>query len=354
MYRFKTLTETDLKNKTVIYRAPYDIGTKLKNGKYHIKDDSRIRATLPSLEYLLNQSCKIVILTYVKRPDGKVVQDLRTKPHAEKLSKLLRMPVKHLTDCIGEDVQNEISQMQPKEIIMLENTRFYKQEDLDDPAFAQELAKNGEIVVFDAFPQSHRACASVTGILNYLPSCVGFYFEQEVNTLNSFLENHMHPLTLVIGGVKSETKIPIINNFLNVADNILIAGKLVQDPLAKELNSNPKVLLAELTLDSYDITTDSAVKFKEIIAKSKQVIWAGPIGLYEDNLHITGTKEIIAGIIEATSNGAKTLVAGGDTIEALKKYGDTDKVSYVSLAGGATLEFLAGKKLPAIEILKLN
>ena len=287
MYKFKTLTETDLKNKTVLYRAPYDIGTKLRNGKYTIKDDSRIRATLPSLEYLLNQSCKIVILTYVKRPDGKVIEEMRTKPHAEKLAKLLRHPVGHLTECIGPKVQKTISEMKPKEILMLENTRFHIEDSLGNPensdSFARELSKNGEIVVFDAFPEAHRDCASITGILRYLPSCVGFYFEQEVNTLTSFLETPAHPMTLVIGGVKAESKIPVINNFLPVADHILVAGKLVQEKIAQDLKIHPKVLLADLTLDTFDINSDSIQKFTEIILQSKQIVWAGPIGLYEDN-----------------------------------------------------------------------
>ncbi len=352
MENLKTLKNIDVEGRTILYRAPYDIGTKTENGIYVIKDTSRIESTLKTIEYLLEKNCRIVIVTYVKRPEGKIVEELRTKPHAKALSELLKRDVIHMDECVGEKVVEHIKNMQGGDIVMLENTRFHPEEDQNDSSFAKKLTEGCDLIVFDGFPQAHRENASTTGILEYLPAVIGFYFEQEISTLNKFLETPINPMTLIIGGVKAETKIPVIDNFIDKADHILIGGRCAIDPLIKKYKENPKVAVAKLTKDTYDINLESIEYFKNIIDNSKQIIWAGPIGMFEDPRYSFGTQKIISAIKRSTLNGAVSLVAGGDTIEALKAFGTVDDVSYISLAGGATLEYLSGKKLPVIRILE--
>ncbi len=225
MINLKTLKDIDVTGKTVLYRSPYDIGVKdLGNGVYAVKDDSRIRATIPTIKYLQDKNCKIVVLTYVERPEGKIVEKYRTTPHAKKLSELLGQEVIKIDECVGEEVRNKISTLNPKEILMLENTRFHPEEDLDDDNFAQELAKNGEVVVFDGFPQAHRAHASTTGILRHLPAVAGLYMEKEVAELGKLIENPEHPFTLIIGGAKVSDKVDAINNLISKTDHILVGG----------------------------------------------------------------------------------------------------------------------------------
>ena len=221
--RLRSLNDFDLKNKTILYRSPYDIGSKKVNGEFVIKDDSRIKATLPTLNYLLGQNCKIVIITYVKRPNG-FDPALTTAPHAVALAKLLNHPVKHVPDCIGEKRKDAISKMNPKDILMLENVRFYSEEDADDLEFAKKLTEDCDFIVFDGFPQAHRVNASTTGILEHLPSCAGFYFESEYYTLKDLVDKYNHPFTLVIGGAKISDKTEAIYNLYESVDQILVGG----------------------------------------------------------------------------------------------------------------------------------
>lgn len=380
----RTLKDTDIAEKVVLYRAPYDIGVKEVGGVLEVTDPIRIEATLPTLKHLLSKNCKIVILTYVKRPDGKVVEKLRTTPHAKALQKLLGRPVKKADDCVGEEVRKEIANLQPQEILMLENTRFHPQEMIDEDNFAKELAKNGEIVVFDAFPQAHRLHASTTGILRHLPSCTGFYLEKEVEALSQVITNPKKPLTIIIGGAKISDKVDAINNLLPLADTILIGGGVanvflkalgkevgdsyLEDTFVDKVKKEKKdwVKYAQEILKKADgkikVPEDSVVSnsqildigpktqrsFAEIITQSKTVFWGGPMGKFEDEKFAKGSKAIVEAISKVAGT---TVAAGGDTIEMIRKYGKLEDYTHISLAGGATLEFLAGKKLPALEML---
>ncbi|KKU57896.1 MAG: Phosphoglycerate kinase Pgk [Candidatus Amesbacteria bacterium GW2011_GWA2_47_11b] len=223
--KLRTLEETDIYQKTVLYRSAYDIGVKqIAGGDYVVKDDSRIRASLKTLEYLINNECKIVVLTYVKRPDGKIVESLRTSPHAKSLSALLGKPVRKMDDCIGDEVRKAISDLKAGEVVMLENVRFHPEEMIDDDKFAKELTYGCDLVVFDGFPQAHRAHASTTGILRHLPNCAGFYLESEVAALSRLTSAPQKPFTIIIGGEKISDKIDAINNLYDVADAILVGG----------------------------------------------------------------------------------------------------------------------------------
>ncbi len=374
----RNLKEADIKNKTILYRSPYDIGTKEVDGKFILKDSSRIKATIPTLKYLLEQNCKIVIITWVGRPEGKD-KSLSTKAHAEVLANLLNHPVKHVNDCIGKLVDQEISQMQNGDILMLENTRYYKEDYEENDEFAKELTKGKDIIVYDGFPQAHRAVSSTTGILKLLPSYPGFYFTNEIENLSGLLDNPVRPFTLIIGGAKISDKVGAIENLIDKVDHVLVGGgpanaflqhqgmdmegSLIEKDLDGKLGglmdrlleTNKIVLPIDLKYSNdaprkaLDIGKQTQDKFKDIIEKSETIFWAGPMGVFEKDDFSAGTKAV-AEAMESIS--AKTIIAGGDTIAALNKLGNSQKIGYISLAGGATLEFLAGKELPVIEYLR--
>ncbi len=400
--KLKALEETDLKDKTILYRAPYDIGVKEVNGILEVTDDLRIKATIPTLEYLIKQNCKIVILTYVKRPDGKVVEGLRTTPHARRLSVLLDRPVEKVDDCIGPIVLDKINTMNAGDILMLENVRFYKEEMTDDDDFAKKLCEGKEMIVFDGFPQAHREHASTTGIERHLNAVAGFYLRKEVDSLSNLLESPKHPFTFIIGGAKISDKIDSINNLLPIVDHVLVGGALanvflkgqgrdmgdsfIEDVFVDEkkrekkdwveyskniLSSfGSKVVLPEDLIISdgsnvkvinikdesvpsgwmaLDIGPNTQKIFSNSIRNSKTVLMAGPMGKFEDENMKTGTQNILSELQKVQGN---TVIAGGDTIEASLQFGGIDSYSHVSLAAGATLEFLAGKELPALKALE--
>lgn len=411
--RLKKLENTDLEGKTILYRAPYDIDVKEVNGVLEVSDDMRIRATLTTLQYLLKENCKIVILTYVGRPDGKVVENLRTNPHAKRLAELLNHPVEKVDDCIGEAVDQKISQMKPGNILMLENVRFYKKEMEDDDEFAKKLCLGKDLIVFDGFPQAHRIHASTTGIERHLPAVAGIYLDHEVEMLSALLENPERPFTVIIGGAKISDKVDAVNNLLRIVDKVLVGGAVanvflkaqgyelgdsfIEDVFVDEKRREKKdwVTYAKEILQTYrdkivcpkdlvissekalnyaiaensifmekiiDINTEeipmgwmaldigpkTQKDFSGIILQSKTVFLAGPMGKFEDEKFSIGSQAILNTM---KNMKGKTIIAGGDTIDAARRYGNLKDYSHVSLAGGATLEFLAGKGLPALAAL---
>ena len=396
--KLRTLKDVDVRDKTILYRAPYDIGVEEVDGKLVVKDDLRIKGTLPTLRYLIEQNCKIVILTYVKRPDGQVVEKLRTTPHAKRLSELLGKPVDKADDCVGEKVEAKIAQMKPGELLMLENVRFYKEENEDDDEFAKQLAHGKDLIVFDGFPQAMRIHASTTGIERHLPAVAGLYLEGEINMLGTLLENPSRPFTVIIGGAKISDKVDAVNNLLPLADKVLVGGAVanvflkalglelgksfVEDVFvdSKRREKRDWVEYAKEILEKYkdkivypkdsvisdgtdsktirlfseevprdwsalDIGPATVEYFGDIIKTSGTVFLAGPMGKFEEDKFGEGSRGIIAAFKETKGN---TIIAGGDTIAMAQKYGDLRDFSHVSLAGGATLDFLAGKELPAL------
>ncbi len=399
--KLKTLTNVNLEDKTILYRAPCDIDTKEVNGLFELADDMRIRAMIPTLQYLLKQNCKIVVLTYVGRPDGTVVESLRTSPHAKKLGELLHHPVLKIDDCVGDEVDKKITGMRFRDIFMLENVRFHKEEMIDDDEFAKKLCKGKDIIVFDGFPQAMRVHASTTGILRHLPAVAGFYLEHEVNMLSNLLENPARPFTVIIGGAKISDKVDAVNNLLKIADKVLVGGAVanvflkaqgrmlgdsfIEDVFVDEKRRERKdwVLYAKEILKKYkdkiiyptdlvisdgistkiidiisegigdkwsafDIGPKTQKLFSDIIANSKTVFWGGPMGKFEDEKFTAGSKAILFAMKETKG---ETIIAGGDTINVARTYGNLEDYSHISLAGGATLEFLAGKELPALKAL---
>ncbi|MFA6520181.1 MAG: phosphoglycerate kinase [Candidatus Paceibacterota bacterium] len=403
--KLKNLQSIDLKNKTILYRAPYDIGVKEINGVLEVKDDLRIRATLPTLEYLIQQNCKIVILTYVKRPDAKVVEELRTTPHARKLSELLGRKVDKIDECTGLLVEAKINNMKGGDILMLENVRFYKGEMEDDDEFAKKLCKDKDIIVFDGFPQAMRIHASTTGIERHLPAVAGMYTEHEVEMLSNLLENPVRPFTVLIGGAKVSDKVDAVNNLLKMADKVLVGGAVanvflkaqghelgssfMEDVFVDEKRREKKdwIVYAKEILEKYkdkvivpsdvvisdgttvknldlskegipngwmalDIGPETQKNFSKIIENSKTVFLGGPMGKFEDEKYSLGSQAILNAMKNLTSNfSGMTIIAGGDTIDVANRYSNIKNFSHISLAGGATLDFLAGKELPALKPL---
>jgi phosphoglycerate kinase len=390
--KLRTIKDTDLAGKQVLIRL--DLNVPLKEGK--IQDDTRLRAALPTLQYLLEQNAKIVIMTHFGRPKGKVVEDLRVAPIAKALGDLLGQEILSLDDCVGNEVETVVSEMNDGDIVMLENTRFHAGEKENADDFVEQLAKLGDVFVSDAFGTVHRAHASTCGLGKVLPAYAGLLVEEEVKVLTEVLESAESPLCLIVGGAKIDTKIGILEKFLDKADCFLIGGALANtflaaegfevgdslyqedkikvardfllqaDSLGKEVFLSSDVVVADEISENaealdikiravapsmkiLDIGKETAANFADQIKKAGTVIWNGPMGLYEYLQFRDGTKVVADAIAYGPG---KSIVGGGDSIDAINKLGmDKSQFDHISTGGGAMLEFLEGKVLPGLEVL---
>lgn len=383
----KTVRDVDLKGKRVLMRADFNVP--LKDGV--ITDDTRIQAALPTIKYILEQGASLILMSHLGRPKGKT-PELTLKPVAEHLEKLLGQKVTMAPDTIGDTVKALADAMQPGDVMVLENTRFYSEEKNNDPDFARQLAELGDIFVNDAFGTAHRAHASTEGVTKYLPSVAGFLIGKEIDFLSRATENPEHPYIVILGGAKVSDKIAVIKNMLGKADKILIGGgmantffkaqglemgdSLVEDDVldtAKALmteagdvlvlpvdavvanafdnDANRKVVPVDAVEPGWrilDIGPATIAQYKAILATAKTVAWNGPMGVFEMPNFAVGTFAIAKALAELD---AVTIIGGGDSASAVKKAGVADKVSHVSTGGGASLEFLEGKTLPGIAAL---
>jgi phosphoglycerate kinase len=392
----KTLKDIkNIKGKHVLLRVDFNVPI----DKTGVTDDTRIKETLPTIKFLLKKNAKVIVMTHLGRPEGKIVDGLKLDAVAERLSKLLGKKVHKLHNCVGKAVLAETNKMKGGEIVLLENIRFHPEEEACEPHFTKELAELGHIFVNDAFAACHRAHSSTAGLSKYLPSYAGFLVEREVKNLTPLLSKFGKPLALVVGGAKVDTKIGLLKNYFGKAEYILIGGALANTFLAaqgfdigKSLFEKNKLdvarnllLIAEkrgqkillpddvvvadvateyaktLDLPLEDIEGDMKIldigshtrkKYAEILKGCKTVIMNGPMGLYEFTPFASGTKEIL-GTLAKLKRKTKVYLGGGDTIDSLKRCKiPTSKFTFVSTGGGAMLEFLEGKKLPGIEVLK--
>lgn len=322
----KTLKDFDVKNKRVLVRCDFDIPL---DEKGNITDDFRIKKVIPTIEYLIENKSKVILMGHLGRPGGKAVKTLKVEPVRKKLSEILGISIKE----------------KDSQVILLENLRFDKRERENDSGFAQELAKLGDIYINDAFANSHRDHASIVGVPKYLPSGAGFLLEKEIKVLSNILENSEHPLVAIIGGIKIESKAKVIEQFLEKADHVLIGGKI-----AYNLNlTSSKLHLPVDHKDGLDIGPKTIEMFSEIIRKAKMIVWAGPLGKFEDPVYEQGTKQIAEEI--SKNDKAFKIAGGGDTIFALTKWGLRDKFDHISTGGGAMLQFLSGEELPGLKAL---
>jgi phosphoglycerate kinase len=403
----KTLKDLDVKGKRVIHHCDFNI--KLKdNGKGELVpiSDVRIKAYFPSIFYLLNHGAKIIFISYLERPGGKVVENLRIAPVAKRMSQLINRQVYYIDKTVGSEVEKRISQMQAGEMLMLENTRFNPGEEADDEQFAQALASLGDLMVEDAFGHIHRVHASTTGIPRHIPSVAGFYLKSEITTFDKLMSNPGKPLVLVIGGTKTFDKVKAIKNLINKTDYVLVGGAVannflkargvkmgssfLEEPfvdkakgekfdlvqMAKELmDKYPEKIILPVDLQAadsiqnpkenkvvqiegnnlpdnwayLDIGPKTINKFKNYLKKARTIFWDGPLGKYEDPLFRNGTLKIAEAI--SANRPATTILAGGDTAAIAEDFGLIFTYDHVSVAGGAALEYLSGNKLPGIEAL---
>ncbi len=387
----KFLRDFNFKDKKVLIRVDFNVPVG-KDRKVDSKEDWRIEATLPSINYLLDQGAKLILLAHLGRPDGEVIQDLRMDPVAKRLEELLNKKVVKLDDCCGQEVDERIAKIKPGDVILLENLRFHSEEKANDDDFAKKLASYGEIYVNDAFGVDHRAHASLVGIPKYIPHCAGLLLEKEVKILSKVLSKPKRPLAVIIGGVKISTKIKFIKKFLAKADNLLLGGALANTVIAAKgfaigrsiseqemIDEVKKMELTDIKLHLpvdtiastepsgrvasriapvgntkeremiLDIGPDTIDLFKEIILQAETIIWNGPMGLIEVDEFVQGSKQIAKVI--AQSKGF-SVVGGGDSIALLEEMGLLGKIDHISTGGGAMLKFLAGEKLPAIKALE--
>lgn len=384
-----TIRDIDLKGKRVLARVDFNVP--LADGK--VADDTRIRAALPTINYMREKGAKVILVTHLGRPKG-VTESLRLDPVAQRLQEL-GIPVKKLNDCIGDEVKKAISEMKEGDVVLLENVRFYPEEEKNDPNFAQELASFADIYVNDAFGTAHRAHASTEGVARILPAVAGFLMEKEITFFSKVLESPERPFIAVLGGAKVSDKIGVIKNLLDKVDTILIGGGMAYTflkslgyevgqsicevdklSLAKELLDLAKDKKVELVLpvdvviaDKFapdantkvvpvsqippdwkglDIGPETRKIFSEKVSQAKTIVWNGPLGVFEMPAFSEGTKTV--GTAIANTNALK-VVGGGETAEAVEKFGLADKMTHVSTGGGASLEFLEGKVLPGVAIL---
>ena len=391
-----TIDQLDLKGKRVLTRVDFNVPLN-ENGE--ITDDRRIVAALPTIEKIINDGGKLILMSHLGRPKGERKPEYSLAPVAKRLSELLGKEVTFVDDCIGEKVKEVVSRMKEGDVVLLENLRFYKGETENDPEFARQLAELGDVYVNDAFGTAHRAHASTEGVTHYIEKCAaGYLMQRELDYLGNAIENPRRPFTAILGGAKVSGKIDVIQNLFDKVDYLLIGGgmvftflkaedynvgkslveedkielarKILKDAETKEIGfilPTDVVCAKEFSNDSpsevhdidnipddmmgLDIGPKTIRNFKEIIALSKTIVWNGPMGVFEFDNFANGTKEIAEALADATAYGATTIVGGGDSAAAIKKFGLEHAVSHVSTGGGASLEFLEGKTLPGVAAL---
>jgi phosphoglycerate kinase len=390
----RTVRDIDVSGKRVFLRA--DLNVPLDDGR--ITDDTRIRASLPTIRYLLERGASVILASHLGRPKGKVNDALRLKPVADRLSQLLGGPVRMTGDALGPGVHDAVGKLRPGELLLLENLRFHAEEEANDPGFAKALADLADVYVDDAFGSAHRAHASTEGITHYLPSVAGLLLEREVDSLSRLLEKPARPFHTVIGGAKISGKLEVLEALLARCQAILVGGGMANTFLAarglalgkslvesEQLENAERIIIearrkrvrfmlptdvvvaAQIHARAHrqvvainevpkdwsivDIGPQTIAAYSEHLAKAKTIFWNGPMGIFEIAPFAEGTNAIARVLAERTAAGVVTVVGGGDSVAAVEALGLTEKMSHVSTGGGASLEFVEGKTLPGVAAL---
>jgi len=352
----RKIQDADVQNKKVLMRVDFNVA--VENGK--VKEGFKIAACKESVRYLLGKGAKVALVSHLGRPaavktlagkpDGKVNPEFSLVQIKNDVENILGGKTVFIDDCIGEKVGAGLDSLAPGGILLLENVRFYPDEEVNDAEFSEKLASGFDIFINDAFSVSHRNQASVTGVTNFLPSYAGFWLQKEIENLDKVKTNPQHPAVAIIGGAKIETKLPLIQKLDGVYDYILVGGKIANEALDQKLIFSQKVLLpVDFGGDRLDIGPKTIEKYKNIISGAKTIVWNGPMGKFEEKPYGTGTSEILTAVIKS---GAFVLMGGGESVEILEEQNAMDKISFVSTGGGAMLEYLSGNILPGIEVLK--
>ena len=391
-----SIDNVDLINKRVLVRVDFNVPL---DEKLNITNDIRIVESLPTIKKIISSGGKAILMSHLGRPKGERKPEFSLKPAAKRLSELLGKEVKLAPDCIGSDVEKMVNEMKPGDVILLENLRFHKQEEKNDPEFAKQLAKLGDVYINDAFGSAHRAHASTEGVTKFIKTCAaGYLMQKELDYLGKALANPKRPYCAILGGAKISGKIDVIKNLLDKVDSLIVGGGMAftffkaegkeigkslleveKLDLAKDLLQNLKsskikfllpvdVVVADefknespskvVSVDNIppdkmglDIGPETIKLFSDELMKSKTIVWNGPMGVFEMDNFAKGTFEIAQVLAKATSGGAVTVIGGGDSAAAISKAGLDKKVSHVSTGGGASLEFLEGKVLPGVAAL---
>ena len=383
----KSIRDIDVNGKKVFIRVDFNVPM---DENQNITNDKRIRATLPTLNYLLEHNAALILACHVGRPKGQRVPELSVKPIVKRLSELLGKEVKYAEDCVGEAAEKAAADLKPGEVLLLENLRYHNEETKNNPEFAKQLASLADVAVDDAFGVSHRAHASNAGIAQYVEVVAVFLIEKEIQFIGTALSNPQRPFVAIIGGAKVSDKIGVISNLLEKADAVVIGGGMANTflaaqgkgigsslfeeeklPLAKELlakaeekgvkvflpaevvvadkfaaDANHKtVSVDEVPADWMILDNKFSKECEDAVKNAKTIVWNGPMGVFEFDAFAKGTEEIAHAVAESEGT---SIVGGGDSIAALKKTGLSDKISHISTGGGATLEFLEGKPMPGI------
>ena len=410
-----TVRDLEVKGKRVFMRVDYNVPLEEKDGKMVITDTTRIVETLLTLKLLIEKGGKLILTAHLGRPKGKREATMSLRPVAEKLHELLGKPVAFADDCIGEHVEKIVAAMKDGDVVLLENVRYYNEEEANDPVFAEKLAKVADVYVNDAFGAAHRAHASTEGVARVVTkrggkAAAGLLMERELKFLGDELDKPARPFVVILGGAKVSDKIKVIDRLLEKADTILIGGAmaytfklargektgkslvepehkataLAAEEKAKKLNVNfqlPTDVMIATPVDTgklnkkgkpvYDLTDiktikgnipddaegfsigeETAANYAKIISSAKTILWNGPMGMFEDARFAGGTNAVALAVVEATQkNGAKSIIGGGDSVKALNKAKLGDKVTFMSTGGGASLEFLEGAVLPGVAAL---
>jgi phosphoglycerate kinase len=388
----KNIEDIEVTGKRVLVRVDFNVP--LKDGV--ITDDTRIRAALPTIKYLIDKGAKVILVSHLGRPKGQVKEEFRLTPVANRLSELLDKLIVKVDDCIGDLPKQAIDQMQNGDVVLLENVRFYDQETKNEPQFAKQLAELADVFVNDAFGTAHRAHASTAGVTDYLPAVAGYLLQKELDMLGQAVEDPKRPFVAIIGGAKVSDKIGVIENLLGKVNTLIIGGGMANTflkakgievgkslleadklDLAKELmkkaeKSNVQLLLpidavAATSLENpaevktvpveqvpadfmiLDIGPQAAGLFSHAVKTAGTVVWNGPMGVFEQDMFAKGTEAVAKALADSA---AVSIVGGGDSAAAIKKTGVADRISHISTGGGASLEFLEGKALPGVTVLQ--
>jgi len=391
----KSIKDVDVSGKRVLVRVDFNVPL---DKSLNITDDTRLKASLPTIKYLLKRNSKVILISHLGRPKGKVKNNLRMNPVAQRLEELLKRKVLKVDDCIGEEVKTAIKGLKEGELLLLENVRFYKEEEENNSSFARSLSSLADIYVNDAFGTAHRAHASTVGVTKFLPALAGLLIQKELEVLGKALTTPKRPFLAILGGAKVSDKLGIIKNLESKADSLLIGGGMAYTflkakgfevgksllevdklNLARELMEEAKIkrIIFELPEDTViadrfaedtqtkvvevsaippgwmglDIGPKTRERFKQVISKAKTIFWNGPLGVFEIPPFAQGTKDIAQALAESK---ATTIIGGGDLAAAVEQMGLTSQMTHISTGGGASLEFMEGKELPGIAALDVG
>jgi phosphoglycerate kinase len=345
--KMKTLKDFSVTGKRILVRCDFNVPL---DEKGNVTEDFKIKQTLPTIKYLIEEKAKVILMSHLGEPEGKIVPELKLDKVAKILSEYLDFSIEKADDCVGPEIESIANNLGDGEVLLLENLRFHKEETQPDSEFAKKISFLGEIYVNDAFGVCHRNNTSVTLLPQLLPNCAGLLLAKEIESLDKVMKNPEKPMVAIIGGTKVGTKAKFIENMSNVADSVIISGLIAKEVSEQNIKFKfpEKIVIPDGKLDALDISEESVKMFQEKIMQAKTVLWNGPFGKFEEKKYAKGTFAIAKAVIDSN---AFSVVGGGETVEFINKQGMIDKFSHVSTGGGAMLSYLAGDEMPGIVAL---